>query len=90
MAKADESDKIVGMMEKSQLLDHAATIGKPAKKPSSRGVIFLMGVNIFLALGVALAGYYLLESPGIALAGAVLATLGALIMLFYHLWGGKQ
>lgn len=58
------------------------------KKPLY-ALIGLMGFNILLGIGVAVAGHLLLESDGIALAGGALATLAALIMLFFLLWGNK-
>jgi hypothetical protein len=50
----------------------------------------LMGLDIFLGLGIAAAGYYLLQSLEIAVAGAGLATLGAVIMLAHQFWGDGQ
>jgi hypothetical protein len=69
--------------------DPAALPPETPRKKTPYTLMGLMGLNILLGMGVALAGHLLLESDGIALAGAALATLGALVMLFFLLWGNK-
>lgn len=70
--------------------DQPAPAPKPLRKRASYAVMALMGLNILLGIGVAVAGHWLLESDGMALAGGVLATLAAVVMLSFQLWGDKS
>lgn len=65
-----------------------ATKAPPTK--AAYAVMALMGLNILLGLGTAAAGHWLLESDGIAVAGAALATIAAILMLSYLIWGAKR
>lgn len=70
--------------------DQPAPPPKPSRTPASYAVMALMTLDILLGIGVAVGGHWLLESDGIALAGGVLATVGAFLMLFFLLWGDKS
>lgn len=50
----------------------------------------LMGLNILLGVGIAVAGHWFLEIDGVAVAGGVLATIAALLMLAFQLWGDRS
>ena len=63
---------------------------KVPRNKAFKPIMALMGLNILLGLGIALAGHLLLESDGMALVGAGLATLAAIVMLSYQLWGDKS
>ncbi|WP_374381093.1 hypothetical protein [Dongia sp.] len=53
-------------------------------------VMALLGLDVVLGTGFGTAGYFLLESPAIALAGAAFTTVGLILMLIFQLVGRER
>ncbi len=65
----------------------------PEKRRARNGnllVMVLLGLDVLLGAGIAATGYFLLESPAIALMGAVMATVGLLLMVCFQLFGRER
>ncbi len=64
--------------------------GKLRKRRNNLAVMVLLGFDVLLGAGIAVAGHVGLESDAIALAGAALATIGLILMLTYQLVGREK
>ncbi|WP_303977054.1 hypothetical protein [Dongia mobilis] len=53
-------------------------------------VMALLALDVVLGATFGLVGYFGLQSDSIALTGAVMATVGVLLMLFYQLFGRER
>ncbi len=53
-------------------------------------VMALLALDVVLGATFGLVGYFVLQSDSIALTGAVMATVGVLLMLFYQLFGRER
>ena len=53
-------------------------------------VMALLALDVVLGATFGLGGYFGLQSDSIALTGAVMATVGVLLMLFYQLFGRER
>jgi len=53
-------------------------------------VMVLLGCDVLLGMAIGLIGFFGLESDGIALVGAALATVGILLMLVFQLAGKER
>jgi hypothetical protein len=74
----------------TEVTEQTASQAKAPQKKTPLALMALMGLNILLGIGVAVAGHWLLEIDGVALAGGVLATIAALLILCFQLWGSKN
>ena len=60
------------------------------KRRNNVAVMVLLGLDVLLGAGIAVAGYAELESDAITLAGAGLATIGVILMLVFQLVGREK
>nr|WP_298685550.1 hypothetical protein [uncultured Dongia sp.] len=69
-----------------------AARGRPRSKAERNNlmVMVLLGCDVLLGIAIGLLGFFGLESDGLALAGAALATGGILLMLIFQLTGKER
>jgi len=68
----------------------AAAGDRLRKRRNNVAVMVLLGLDVLLGAGIAVAGYAELESDAITLAGAGLATIGVILMLVFQLVGREK
>jgi hypothetical protein len=68
----------------------AADAEKLRKHRNNVAVMVLLGVDVLVGAGIGYAGHALLESDAITFAGAILATVGLLLMVVYQLVGREK
>lgn len=69
-------------------LGKAGTLGKAGR--ANLMVMALLGLDVFFGAAIGLTGFYVLESNGIAFAGAFVATGGLVLMLIFQLFGRER